>query len=250
MPKPGPEVVPRANSGSVERRCALDGDAKGNRGSKVSQAHRDGSVAVAVGIAEQDVKARTSGGAVVGDNLGAALDAAPARTPVRAQIPFLGVPGAVFAALLTAAVAGAGADRRRRGQALLRTCGLRPRQVTTTAGAEVGVAGRACGVLGVGIAALAGRAVFGAASFGASTSSAAVWFALALLLRLAVDADDRSSFTRSWQATSATCSPCRNRLLVQSGELLSQPLDRNHGCVVAQVAARMVQEVCAQVLQQ
>lgn len=64
------------DSGSVKGRCALDGGVKGNRGSEVSQTHHDGSVAVAVGILEQDVKARTSGGAVYADNLGTALDAA------------------------------------------------------------------------------------------------------------------------------------------------------------------------------
>ncbi|MET7642945.1 FtsX-like permease family protein [Streptomyces sp. NPDC005426] len=142
-----------------------------------------------VTAAARNLEARTSGGAVVGDNLGAALDAAR-KDALYAQILFLflGVPGAVLAALLTAAVAGAGADRRRREQALLRTRGLRPRQVATTASAEAGVVGVAGGLLGVGIAALAGRAAFGTASFGASTSSAAVWFALALILGLAVAA--------------------------------------------------------------
>ncbi|MFB7222198.1 FtsX-like permease family protein [Streptomyces sp. NPDC056227] len=142
-----------------------------------------------VTAAARNLEARTSGGAVVGDNLGAALDAAR-QDALYAQILFLflGVPGAVLAALLTAAVAGAGADRRRREQALLRTRGLRPRQVATTASAEAGVVGIAGGLLGVGIAVLAGRAAFGTASFGASTASAALWFALALILGLAVAA--------------------------------------------------------------
>ncbi|MFE7712562.1 FtsX-like permease family protein [Streptomyces sp. NPDC057486] len=142
-----------------------------------------------VTAAAHNLEARASGAAVVGDNLGAALDAAR-QDALYAQILFLflGVPGAVLAALLTAAVAGAGADRRRREQALLRTRGLRPRQVATTASAEAGVVGIAGGVLGVGIAAVAGRTAFGTASFGASTASAAGWFALALILGLAVAA--------------------------------------------------------------
>lgn len=75
-----------------------------------------------------------------------------------------------------------------------------------------------------------------------------VWFALALILGLAVDADDQlvlhtimaSDIGRLFTLSKS----------VEPGELLSQPFDRNHGCVVAEVAARMVQEVCAQVLQQ
>ncbi|MFF3861343.1 FtsX-like permease family protein [Streptomyces sp. NPDC002209] len=141
----------------------------------------------AVTAAARNLEARTSGGAVVGDNLGAALDAAR-KDALYAQVLFLflGVPGAVLAALLTAAVAGAGADRRRREQALLRTRGLPTRQVTALAGAEATVVGLAGGLLGVGIAALTGRAAFGTASFGASTASTVAWSAFALLLGLAV----------------------------------------------------------------
>ncbi|MGW3624248.1 FtsX-like permease family protein [Streptomyces sp. NPDC000880] len=142
-----------------------------------------------VTAAAHNLEASTSGGGVVGDNLGAALDAAR-QDSLYAQILFLflGVPGAVLAALLTAAVAGAGASRRRREQALLRTRGLRPRQVAGMAAAEAGVVGVAGGLLGLGIAALAGRASFGTASFGASGASAGGWFALALALGLAVAA--------------------------------------------------------------
>ncbi|MFI2288555.1 FtsX-like permease family protein [Streptomyces niveus] len=139
--------------------------------------------------AAHNLEARTSGGAKVGDNLGAALDGAR-QDALYAQILFLflGVPGAVLAALLTAAVAGAGAGRRRREQALLRTRGLRPRQVAATAGAEAAVVGAAGGLLGLGIAAVAGRAAFGTVSFGASGASAAGWFGLALVLGLTVAA--------------------------------------------------------------
>ncbi|MFC0850207.1 FtsX-like permease family protein [Streptomyces noboritoensis] len=141
----------------------------------------------AVTSAARNLEARTSGAVVVGDNLGAALDAAR-KDALYAQVLFLflGVPGAVLAALLTAAVAGAGADRRRREQALLRTRGLRPRQVAALAGAEAAVVGVGGGLLGVGIAALAGRAAFKSASFGASTASTLAWSGVALLLGLTV----------------------------------------------------------------
>ncbi|MFD8920871.1 ABC transporter permease [Streptomyces sp. NPDC059569] len=139
--------------------------------------------------AARNLEARTTGGGVVGDNLGASLDAAR-QDALYAQILFLflGVPGAVLAALLTAAVAGAGADRRRREQALLRTRGLRPRQVAALAGAEAAVLGVTGGLLGLGVAAVAGRIAFGTASFGARGTSAGGWFALALVLGLLVAA--------------------------------------------------------------
>ncbi|MYS82531.1 FtsX-like permease family protein [Embleya scabrispora] len=126
--------------------------------------------------AAHNLEARTSGGAVVGDNLGAALDGARSDA-LYAQVLFLflGLPGAILAALLTASVAGAGADRRRREQALLRTRGLRARQVVALAGAEAAVVGVAGGLLGLGVAALVGQLAFGQASFGAGVGSATTW---------------------------------------------------------------------------
>jgi len=142
-----------------------------------------------VTAAAHNLEARASGGAVVGDNLGAALDGAR-QDALYAQILFLflGLPGAVLAALLTAAVAGAGADRRRREQALLRTRGLRPRQVAATAAAEAGCTGLVGGLLGLGLAAVVGRIAFGTASFGATTGAAVGWFVAAPLLGLLIAA--------------------------------------------------------------
>ncbi|MGW4698872.1 FtsX-like permease family protein [Streptomyces sp. NPDC004285] len=141
----------------------------------------------AVTAAAHHLEVRTSGGVLVGDNLAAALDAAR-QDALYAQVLFLflGLPGAVLAALLTVAVAGAGADRRRREQALMRTRGLGTRQVAILAGAEAAVVGLAGGVLGVGAAALVGRAAFGTATFGASTTSTLVRSAVAPALGLAV----------------------------------------------------------------
>ncbi|MCX4530824.1 ABC transporter permease [Streptomyces sp. NBC_00841] len=143
----------------------------------------------AVTQAAHNLEARTSGGALVGDNLGAALDAAR-QDALYAQILFLflGVPGVVVAAVLTAAVAGSGAERRRREQAILRIRGLRAGQVGTLAAAEAGLVGVTGGLLGLGVAALAGHIVFGTASFGATAGSMAVWYAVALALGIAVAA--------------------------------------------------------------
>ncbi|MEU1229522.1 FtsX-like permease family protein [Streptomyces sp. NPDC005828] len=140
-----------------------------------------------VTAAAHNLEIRTSGGVLVGDNLAAALDAAR-QDALYAQVLFLflGLPGAVLATLLTVAVAGAGADRRRREQALMRTRGLGPRRVAALAGAEAGVVGLVGGVFGVGAAALVGRAAFGTASFGASTTSTLAWSAVALVLGLVV----------------------------------------------------------------
>jgi putative ABC transport system permease protein len=79
----------------------------------------------AVTGAAHHLEARLSGAVQVGDNLGAALDAAR-QDALYAQLLFLflGAPGVVLAALLTSALVSAGADRRRREQALLRTRGL------------------------------------------------------------------------------------------------------------------------------
>ncbi|MEW2368001.1 FtsX-like permease family protein [Streptomyces sp. NPDC006656] len=141
----------------------------------------------AVTAAARNLEARTSGGVVVGDNLGATLDGAR-QDALYAQVLFLflGVPGSVLAALLTAAVAGVGTDRRRQEQALLRTRGLPPRRVAALAAAEAAVVGVTGGLLGIGIAALAGLAAFGTASFGVSAASALAWSSAAFLLGVAV----------------------------------------------------------------
>jgi putative ABC transport system permease protein len=101
--------------------------------------------------AAKNLEARLNGAVTIGDNLGSAL-AAARQDAAYAQLLFLflGVPGAVVAALVTAAVAGAGTGRRRREQGLLRTRGLSARQViglTVVESAVVGIAGTAVGLL-------------------------------------------------------------------------------------------------------
>jgi len=75
--------------------------------------------------AARNLETRLGGAGLVGDNLGATLAAARSDA-LYAQVLFLflGLPGAVLAGLLTAALAGAGRERRRREQALLRARGL------------------------------------------------------------------------------------------------------------------------------
>ncbi|CAM5672380.1 hypothetical protein STENM327S_03038 [Streptomyces tendae] len=139
--------------------------------------------------AAHHLEARSAGSALVGNNLGAALDSAR-QDALYAQILFLflGVPGAVLAAALTVAVASAGGERRRREQGLLRLRGLRPRQITALAGLEAALVGAVGGLAGLGLAALTGRLAFGAASFGAGAGTWALWYAVAFVLGVAVAA--------------------------------------------------------------
>ncbi|MGI8664045.1 MAG: FtsX-like permease family protein [Acidimicrobiales bacterium] len=128
----------------------------------------------------RNLEVALAGAGTVGDNLAARLGAARGDA-LYAQVLFLflGLPGAVLAGLLTASVAGAGAERRRRDQALLRARGASTSQLVRLATAEalaVGVTGSALGLtaaLGIGVAA------FGSASFGATTVVAEVWSAAA-----------------------------------------------------------------------
>ena len=107
--------------------------------------------------AARNLEAGSAGTAVVGDNLGAALDAARSDAAyAQVLFLFLGLPGAVLAALVTVAVAGAGASRRRREQALARVRGAGTAQILRLAAVEAllvgagGAAGRPRGGRGGG----------------------------------------------------------------------------------------------------
>jgi putative ABC transport system permease protein len=142
--------------------------------------------------AAHNLEAASAGAAVVGDNRAAALDAA--RTDAGyAQVLFLflGLPGAVLAALVTMAVAGAGGQRRRREQALARSRGARTGQILRLAGVEallVGVVGTAAGLaIGAAVEWLAFPAP--ALGIAAPTLRARVWWTtLAALAGLVVAA--------------------------------------------------------------
>ena len=137
----------------------------------------------AVVSAAHNLEAQLAGAGVVGNNLGATLDAARSDAAyAQVLFLFLGLPGAVLAALLTAALVGAGATRRRREQALLRVRGLRAGQIIALASIEATVVGLAGGLLGVATAAIIGRALFGT-NLGWLWASAA--FATGLLIAAA-----------------------------------------------------------------
>jgi putative ABC transport system permease protein len=137
----------------------------------------------------RNLESRLTGAGVVGDNLGAALDTARGDA-LYAQILFLflGVPGAILAGLVTALIASAGADRRRRDAALLRTRGASTRTLVRIALAETLFAGALGVLVGLGAALLIGQSSFGTASFGAGTTSAFLWAIGAAVVGLAIAA--------------------------------------------------------------
>lgn len=109
--------------------------------------------------AANNVSVKTSGAGVVGNNLGASLDAAREDASyARILFLFLGAPGAVLAVALTAAIIQAGAARRRREQVLLRSRGSTPSQLMGLVLVEAVVVGVLGAVVGVGAAATAGAA--------------------------------------------------------------------------------------------
>src|SRR5205823_11352321 len=92
----------------------------------------------------RNLESGMAGAGVVGDNLGAALDAARSDALYgQVLFLFLGLPGAVLAGLLTAAVAAAGRERGRAEQALLRARGLASARLARLALVEAGAVGPA-----------------------------------------------------------------------------------------------------------
>ncbi|SNT33682.1 putative ABC transport system permease protein [Streptosporangium subroseum] len=137
--------------------------------------------------AARNLEVRLAGGGLVGDNLGAALDAARSDA-LYAQILFLflGLPGALLAALLTAAITGAGAVRRRADQALLRTRGASTRALVRLALAESIMVGVTGVLAGLGLAAIIGLLAFGSAGFGATAATVAGGGVLAAIAGLLI----------------------------------------------------------------
>ena len=137
--------------------------------------------------AAHNLEARLAGKALVGNNLGAALEGAR-KDALYAQMLFLflGLPGVVLAALLTAALASAGADRRRAEQALLRTRGLAPRKVARLAVVEAMLIGMVGGVLGLGLGAVASRLAFGPSPLGGSARTTVIWSGIAVAVGLVI----------------------------------------------------------------
>lgn len=129
-----------------------------------------------VQAAAHNLEARSAGAVRVGDNLGAALDAARSDAAyAQVLFLFLGLPGAVLAALLTATVADAGTARRRAEQALLRVRGANTRQLMALAASESVVVGMAGAGLGLALAALVNTATTGSPHFGHTLIAGLGW---------------------------------------------------------------------------
>jgi putative ABC transport system permease protein len=129
------------------------------------------------------LEADAAGTALVGDNLGATLDAARSDA-LYAEVLFilLGLPGVVLAGLLAAVVASAGRNQRRRELALLRTRGATAGTLARIATAEAGAVAVVAAAIGLILGGVVGRLAFGSAVPGATTSDAATWMAVAVLV--------------------------------------------------------------------
>ena len=137
----------------------------------------DPAAAYAATLADaNNLEADLSGSVKVGNNLGAALDAAR-EDAAYSQILFLflGAPAAVLAGLLTAVVVGSGSERRRGELALLRLRGARRRTVLSLAAAEAAAVGILGTLTGLGAAMLAGRVTLNSLTFGATPTAGFVW---------------------------------------------------------------------------
>ncbi len=123
-----------------------------------------------------NLEVKLAGTGLVGNNIAAILGAARSDA-LYAQVlfVFLGLPGIVLAGLLTATVANAGAVRRRREHALLRTRGATTRQLVQLALAETAVVAAVGSAVGLGLALAIGTATFHRATFGTTTGTAIGW---------------------------------------------------------------------------
>jgi putative ABC transport system permease protein len=135
-----------------------------------------------------NLEARVAGSAIVADNLGARLlsvreDALYARV----LFLFLGLPGAILAALLTVVVCSSGVHRRRQEQALLRLRGANLPQILRLEAWEALLVGLGGVGLGLALSSLGERAILGGGLPAGRTTllwtagAALIGFGLALL---------------------------------------------------------------------
>jgi len=110
-------------------------------------------------------QAQVAGGALVGDNLGAALSAAR-EDALYAQLLtlLLGIPGIALAAVVASQVVALRGERRRREVALLRLRGARPAQLLRMVAGETALTGGLGVLLGIPLALLAARLALPAAA--------------------------------------------------------------------------------------
>ncbi len=134
-----------------------------------------------------NLEAEMSGSGVVGNNLGALLDAARSDA-IYAQLLFLflGLPCAVLAALLAYVIAVSGRESRRKEQALLRMRGASASQILRLAAAEAAMVGTIGVLLGLGGAILAGRIAFGTSRFGTTPLQMVFWIAISAVMGFAI----------------------------------------------------------------
>ena len=134
-----------------------------------------------------NLEAKLSGGGLVGNNIGATLDAARSDA-LYAQVMFvfLGLPGAVLAGLLTTTITLSSRERRLHEQALLRIRGASVTQAVRLAILETAVVAALGGFLGLASSAILSRAALGSAALGASLGSEIVPGTWALLAGIVV----------------------------------------------------------------
>ncbi len=133
--------------------------------------------------AARNLEAHLAGAVTVGDNLGSALAAARSDAAYAQMLfLFLGVPGALVAALLTAALVAAGTPRRQQEQALLRIRGLTAARIGGLAAAEALTLGVVGGLVGVGIAWVAASWAFPVDSPALTPTLTLPWLAIGLVV--------------------------------------------------------------------
>jgi putative ABC transport system permease protein len=137
----------------------------------------------------KNLETRLAGAGTVRNNLATALDAARGDSLyARVAFLFLGLPGALLAVLLTAAITSAGSERRRRDQALLRARGATQAILVRVALAESLLVGIVGGAIGLAAATVIGASAFGSASFGATSGQTAAWAGFSLLAAIVIAA--------------------------------------------------------------
>ncbi len=128
----------------------------------------------------RNYEARLAGGATVGDNLAARLDVARSDALYAFVLfLFLGTPGVLLSALLTAVLISSGATRRRHEQALLRVRGASVATLTGLASIEALCVWLGGAVLGLGLGSLVVHDTFGRWGFGNGALGTPLWGGIA-----------------------------------------------------------------------